>query len=131
MFSLFLPTLILISDGSPELLNHEAFVLTSMRSGPSHRTTSASAPGLPMLQQAKRIESLEQKFKASRNWLRDHYLWASTYFKKYTVPFPYLWKAYDVTPPLPKPAEDHNIVINAIREIQNCLAGNFNISSKQ
>jgi hypothetical protein len=49
----FLTTLILISDGSPELLNREVFLLTLMRSGPSHRATPASASDLPRLRQAK------------------------------------------------------------------------------
>jgi hypothetical protein len=55
---------------------------------------------------------------------------ASSDFKKHKIPFPYPWKASDVPSPVPKPAKVHDSAINTIREIQDCLAANFNIDPK-
>jgi hypothetical protein len=88
---------------------------------------------MPRLQQSKRIGSLEGKLsalKASRNWFRDRYLWASSYFKKHKIPFPYPWKASNVSSPVPNPSKVHDSAINTIREIQDRLVANFNIDPK-
>jgi hypothetical protein len=88
---------------------------------------------MPQLQQSKRIDSLEGKLselKASINWFRDWYLWASSYFKKHKIPFLYPWKASDVPSPVPKRAKAHDSAINAIREIQDGFVANFNIDPK-
>jgi hypothetical protein len=88
---------------------------------------------MPRLQQSKRIGSLEGKLsalKASRNWFRDRYIWASSYFKKNKPPFMYPWKASDAPPRVSHTSPPHDSTINAIREIQNCLVANFNIDSK-
>jgi hypothetical protein len=88
---------------------------------------------MPGLQQSKRIGSLERKLsalKASRNWFRDPYIWASSYFKKNKLPFPYLWKVSDAPPRVSHTPLAHDSIINAIREIQNCLVANLNIDPK-
>jgi hypothetical protein len=57
------------------------------------------SPGIPRLQQSKRIGSLEEKLStlmASRNWFRNRDLWTFSYFKKHKIIFPYPWKAPDV-----------------------------------
>jgi hypothetical protein len=92
------------------------------------------SPGLPGLQQAKKIRSLAEKLtaiKASRNWFRDRYHWASSYFKANNIPFPYPWKAVDLAPPVAKLAPVGDPASNAVREIQQCLVDNLSIRRKQ
>jgi hypothetical protein len=97
------------------------------------RTPSTTSPLMPRLQRSKRIGSLEKKLsalKASRNWFRGRYIWASSCFKKNKLLFLYPWKASDVPPRVSHTPPVHDSTINAIREIQNCLVANFNIDPK-
>jgi hypothetical protein len=89
---------------------------------------------MPRLQQAKRIRSLAEKLtalKASRNWFRDRYYWASLYFRTNNIPFPYPWKAVDFEPSVLKPVQVGDTTSNTVREIQQCLVDNLGIRRKQ
>jgi hypothetical protein len=95
--------------------------------------TIHNIPGYAAAPTIKKIDSLEGKLsalKASRNWFRDRYIWASSYFEKNKLPFMYPWKASDAPPRVSHIPPAHDSTINAIREIQNCFVANFNIDTK-
>jgi hypothetical protein len=133
MLSLFLSVPVSLSEGGFRTLKCERFPILPMKALRSLAPTSATSPGMPRLQQSKRIGSREERLtarKSSRNWFRDRYSWASSSFKKHKISFPSRRKGSDVIPPVLQPVQVRDLAANAVRDIQNYIADHFKIGSK-